>query len=260
MSFHLSASSKSVRWGVGLVALIFAWLVAGCAGQAWAATPQTTTLVPAPATTPEPRVASTVGVGRVTLSPDLATVRVGVRTEHRDVGQAVSENIRVAQAIYDAVQALGVAKKDLQTANFNVYQTTVGPSDNPRQVFVVENTVSITVRDLDNLGVIIAAALDAGANQVYGLRFGASNYEEALVEARRQALQDAQAQARLMAETLGMQLGAPRRVSFSGGQPVPRAEMAYKSAGMEAVAEVPIESGELVVTAQAYVEFDLLEP
>ncbi len=254
------ASGRAARRGLLLVLLVLTGVVAGCAGRALAAEPQTTTLVPVAETTPEPRIASVVGTGRVTLSPDMATVRVGVRTENRDVGQAVDENIRLAQAVYAAVQALGVDEKDLQTANFNVYQTTVGPSDNPRKVFVVENTVHITVRNLDDLGAIIAAALDAGANQVYDLRFGASDYAQALDQARQQALDNARDQAQLMADTLGMRLGPPRRVSFGGGQPIPREEMAYKAVPMEAVAEVPIESGELVVTVQAYVDFDLLEP
>ena len=249
-------------YGVLGALLVLLMLTAGCASRAYAASPSNTIHTYAEAATPEPGQANVVGTGMVTLTPDMATVRVGVRSESRDVGRAVEQNIRTAQAVYDAVKALGVEAKDLQTSNFRVYQTTTGPSNNPREIFVVENTVIITVRDLDALGAIIAAALNAGANQVHGLSFGASNYEQALNEARRKALEDAKAQAQLMADTLGMRLGSPRRVSFGGdAQPVARADMSYKAAPMmEAAAEVPIESGELVVRVQAHVAFDLLEP
>ncbi len=251
------------------LALLALSVLSGCAGRALAASPKVSApaLAPAPAfeaaaaETETPRLATVTGTGRVSLTPDMAVVRVGVRTEHADVGQAVSDNVRLAQAVYDAVQAQGVDAKDLQTSNFNVYQTTVGPRDQQRRVYVVENTVIIRVRNLDTLGTVIAAALNAGANQVNGLSFAASNYDDALNQARRQALEDARAQAELMAEALGMQLGPPRRVSFSGGQPVLMEDMAYKAAmAPEAVGEVPVASGELTVTAQAYVEFDLLVP
>ncbi len=251
------------------LALLALSVLSGCAGQALAASPQAAApaLAPAPAfeavatESETPRLATVTGTGRVSLAPDIAVVRVGVRTEHADVGQAVSDNVRLAQAVYDAVQDQGVDAKDLQTANFNVYQTTVGPREQQQRVYVVENTVIIRVRNLDTLGTVIAAALNAGANQVNGLSFTASNYDDALNQARRQALEDARAQAELMAEVLGMRLGPPRRVSFGGGQPVPRADMAYKAAmAPEAMEEVPVASGELTVTVQAYVEFDLLVP
>ncbi len=255
-------SPRGIAWAGTALLLGLAVVLSGCAQQALAAPEAGAARVAAAAPTPDTtRTASVTGVGKATLTPDMATVRVGVRSEHRDVGRAVEQNIRTAQAVYDAVKALGVEDKDLQTSNFRVYQTTTGPSNNPRQVFVVENTVIITVRNLDDLGAIIAAALNAGANQVDDLSFGASNYEQALDEARRQALEDAKAQAQLMAEALGMRLGPPRRVSFGGGaQPVARADMYKAMPMMEAAAEVPIESGELMVQVQAYVEFDLLGP
>ncbi len=249
--------------GMLLVGIVGLAAFVGCSGRAAAAAsaqvPQTAL---AAQSAPEPRVASVVGTGRVTLQPDLAVVQVGVRSEDPDIAQAVQSNIQKAQAIYDAVKALGVEEKDLQTTNFNVYRTTKGPAEQPREVFVAENTVRITVRNLEDLGAILGAALRAGVNQVYGLSFGASDYSQAMEEARRQALQDAQAQARLIAETLGVRLGPPRRVSFGGGRPLPRAEMVYK-ADMPATAPeaaVPVESGELVLQVQASVEFELLEP
>ena len=253
--------SKTWMW-LGIALFAAGLTLAGCGRTALApANGVALAAAPAAEATPQPRLATVNGVGRVTLSPDMATVQVGVRTEDPDVGRAVSKNIRRAQAIYAAVQALGVAEKDLQTTGFNVYKTTKGPQENRVEVYVAENTVSITVRDLDLLGQVIGAALDAGANQVRGLRFGASNYADALAQARRQALEDAQAQARLMAEVLGMRLGPPRRVSFGGGQPVPRADVAYKAMAPEAAPpEVPVAAGELEVTATAFVEFELLEP
>ncbi|NPA27000.1 MAG: SIMPL domain-containing protein [Chloroflexi bacterium] len=215
-----------------------------------------------PQSTPVVRIARVIGTGRVTLSPDMAIVRLGVRTQDPDVSVAVAENIRRARAVYDALKAQGVAERDLHTANLRVYRTVIGPSNNTKEVYVAENTVVARVRDLDTLGDVLGAALSAGANMVQGLTFQSSKYNEALVEARRLALEDAKAQASLMAEVLDMTLGPPRHVSFAGS-PMPRAEAALDmpmAASKAADMEVPVEAGELQVTVQVNVEFELNVP
>ncbi len=223
-------------------------------------------LAAAQAAEPSPtpvRLARVTGVGRVTLSPDMAVVRLGVRTEDPDVSVAVTENVRRARAVYDALKAAGIAEKDLHTANLRVYRTTRGPSDKPKTVFVAENAVVARVRDLDTLGDVLGAALQAGANMVQGLRFQSSRYEEALTEARRLALEDAKAQAALMADVLGVTLGPPRNVSFVG-EPQPRVESAVDMPMAAAKAapdmNVPVEAGELQVTVRVKVEFELFAP
>ncbi|NPA06836.1 MAG: SIMPL domain-containing protein [Chloroflexi bacterium] len=239
----------------GGLALVLTWFTT---------TRRSLTAVRAAEPSPTPmRLARVTGVGRVTLSPDMAVVRLGVRTEDPDVSVAVAENVRRARAVYDALKAAGLDEKDLHTANLRVYRTTRGSRDNPKTIFVVENAVVARVRDLDALGEVLGAALQAGANMVQDLRFQSSRYEEALTEARRLALEDAKAQAGLMAEVLGVTLGPPRNVSFVG-EPKPRVESAVDMPMAAAKAapslEVPVEAGELQVTVRVNVEFELYTP
>ncbi|MDP3185203.1 MAG: SIMPL domain-containing protein, partial [Anaerolineales bacterium] len=91
---------------------------------------------------PPQRVMTVTGAGQVTLTPDIAYVYLGVRTENDNVAQAVSENNGKAQAVMDALEHAGVATKDIRTTNFNVW-----PSDQYDEkggktgtIYVVENT------------------------------------------------------------------------------------------------------------------------
>ncbi len=94
------------------------------------------------------------GTGRVTIVPDIAKINIGVRTESETVTDALDDNNAKANVISEVLQDLGVAEEDIQTSNFNIY-----PSDqyNPMtgqvegRKYVVENTVNVTVRDLNSL-------------------------------------------------------------------------------------------------------------
>ena len=99
---------------------------------------------------PNYRTLSASGSGQVYLVPDVAYITVGVRVDADEVSDALSKNNSQANEIAQALQALGVEKKDIQTSNFNVYPMMDYGMDGQitRRYYVVENTVFITVRDL----------------------------------------------------------------------------------------------------------------
>ncbi len=117
------------------------------------------------------RTLSVTGTGKVMLVPDLAYINIGVRSEAEDVSSALAANNTQATAITDALKAMGVEEKDLQTANFNVYSMQqYDQMGQPSYVsYSVENTLYVTVRDLTKLSQILDAALSAGTNQIYGI-------------------------------------------------------------------------------------------
>jgi len=198
------------------------------------------------------------GTGRVTIVPDIATINIGVRTESEVVTDALDENSAKANMISDVLQDLGVAEEDIQTSNFNVF-----PSDqyNPMtgqvegRTFVVENTVNVTVRDLTTLGDVLSAVVNAGANSIYGITFDVDNREDAIAEARKLAIEDAQAKAEAIAEEAGVELGELITINVSSGStPIPY----YDTRGSAyAAAEVPIAAGTLTITMQCNVSYEI---
>ena len=184
----------------------------------------------------------------VTLNPDIAQVTLAVETRHRSLSQAVEENNRLAQQVMEALRQGGVAAEDLRTANFSVYQDR---SRDPQGNLVlgpyqVTNQVVVTVRDLERLGQLLEAALQAGANRIDGLTFGAAEQQQALLQARLAAVEDAQTQAQAIAQAAGVRIVGIQSITFSGATPPPAP--VYRAAMAEAQA-VPVNPGTLTFQA-----------
>ena len=211
---------------------------------------------------PVVRQLSTVGQGKVYLVPDLAYVYIGVRSEAATVAEALKLNNTQAQAIQKALTDLGVDVKDIQTSAFNVYpQQQVNPREpnatETKTTYVVENTVNVNVRDLSKLGGLLDKVVESGANTINGIQFDVKDKAKALSEARKQAIDDAKAQAAELAQAAGVTLGAIQTMNvYTGGQPGP----VYQGKGGFAVAadsSVPVSAGQLLVTADANITFEI---
>jgi uncharacterized protein len=139
------------------------------------------------------RTLSVSGSARVTAAPDLAYVSVGVHTENAEAAQAVEDNNQQAQAIADALKALGVEEKDIQTMGFNIYpQDEWGPEgERTGTRYLVDNTVYVTVRDVTRIGEILQTVVEAGANYIYGIQFDIDDKTALIAEARKQAVDNA---------------------------------------------------------------------
>ncbi len=202
------------------------------------------------------------GSGTVELSPDIARVNVGVRSQSPDIAEALEENNANAEAIIQSLTDLGVERNDIQTRNFNIYpqqNRQPGPEGEieESETFAVENTVSVTVRDLDSLGEILSAVVREGANTIHGVSFDVEDREAAVEEARGLAIEDAQAQAEAIAEAAGVDLGPIHSININGrsSSPAPRAfemEQAMGGGG-----NVPIEGGQLTIRITANLTFEI---
>lgn len=212
----------------------------------------------APAGSENSRSMSVSGTGRVTIVPDIATINIGVRTEADEVAEALEGNTAQANAISDVLQDMGVAEEDIQTSNFNVY-----PSERydpmtgqvEGRFFVVENTVNVKVRDLTQLGSVLSAVVEAGANNIYGINFSVEDRETAVAEARQLAIEDAQVKAQAIADEAGVDLGDLINISVSSSD-MPITYFDAKG-GAYAEAAVPIAAGTLAIVMQANLTYEI---
>lgn len=212
----------------------------------------------APASSENVRSMSVSGTGRVTLVPDIATINIGVRTEAEAVTDALEGNTAQANAIANVLQEMGVAEDDIQTSNFNVYPTDrYDPMSGQVEgrYFVVENTVNVKVRDLSQLGAVLSAVVEAGANSIYGINFSVEDRQAAIAEARQLAIEDAQAKAQSIAEEAGVTLGDILNISVSSGNG-PISYYDTKGGGY-AEADVPIAAGTLAINMQANLTYEI---
>jgi len=103
-----------------------------------------------------------------------------------------------------ALRANGVAERDIQTSGFRIWaeEQPAGPgrSSSPGEVaYRANQQVMVSLRNLDKVGDILDAAIEAGANEMYGVTFTVSDDSIWQSEARKEAAADALARAQELA-------------------------------------------------------------
>lgn len=209
-------------------------------------------------TSEQPHTISVTGNGVAYGKPDIAIASIGVQTRHENPGQAVTQNNDKMNAIIAALKELGIEEKDIQTTNFSVYvQQNYDSEGKPTDfTYVADNTVTITVRDLNKVGDALGRSVAAGANSIYGVSFSVSDFSKLEAEAREKAMGDAKARAEQLAQTAGVTLDKPMSISEYTSGPIPiTAEVKGLGGGAGAPASVPVSSGQIQVTLQVNVVY-----
>lgn len=199
------------------------------------------------------------GTGRVKYTPDIAYLSFALQTEDATATGAWQKNAAAVKKVFEALKALGVAEKDLQTAGVNVSPKYHHPKDQePRLVgYVATYDLSVTARRLGDVGKLLDAAVEAGANRSVGIRFAAANPEKLLDEARSAAVKEARKKAELYVTGAGAQLGLVQ--SIAEGTPglyrEQRLELAAPAKFSEAL---PIAAGEQEVSVTVTLSYGIV--
>jgi uncharacterized protein YggE len=205
-----------------------------------------------------PRTITVVGVGKISLQPDMATVSIGVETRASTVSEAKAEvDVRMA-AVVAALQEAGIAEKDIQTSQYSIHyereplpMLREGPVLKDQDGYRVSNVVRVTVRDVERAGAALDVAVEAGANQVWGVNLTVSDEDKWQGQAREKAMSDARARAGELASLAGVELGEVLSISeVIGATPVPMMVVRSGMGGGGGIAP-----GELEMATQIQVTF-----
>jgi hypothetical protein len=160
------------------------------------------------------------------------------------------------EAVLAKLRELGLAEKDMQTANFSINSERRGPEETDVQ-YRVSNMVQVKVRDLSQVSEVLDAAVEAGANQVWGVSFTIEDEKALEDEARTKAMEDARQRAEALAGLAKVELGQALVVAESGTvSPVLMKQgLGGGGAAMDAASVVPISPGEVQVTYQVEVTY-----
>jgi uncharacterized protein YggE len=198
----------------------------------------------------------------VKKAPDIATVSAGVVTQGKTAKAAMEENARRMTAAFAALKAAGIADRDMQTSGINLSPQYVY-RENQRPLikgYEVSNRLNVRVRKLDNLGPVLDALVEQGVNEINGPNFGLDNPEAELDTARSQAMATAMRRADLYAKAAGVRVKRVMSINESGGyeppQPRPMLMMA-RAAMADAAPETPVAPGEVSLSIQLNVQFEL---
>lgn len=204
---------------------------------------------------------SLTGVGKISVEADIARISSGVVTQAKTAKKATRANSAAMTRIIEGIKAAGIAAKDIQTSGFSINPTYLHDQknrQNPPKIigYQVQNRVQITVHALPTLGPILDKMISLGANQINGISFAFENPQKHNDEARKLAVKDAIRKAEIYASATHTKLG--RIVSLSESQiRTPTRRFAQRSEALLVRSSVPIEIGELSLSVQVNITWEL---
>ena len=215
---------------------------------------------------PPHRHVNVSGQGEASVMPDRARVRLGVTQLSPDLSAAEAQVNGVVRTFVTEARALGLRDENVNTTGVSINPEYVWEEKDRSNRLVgyrVSRDIEVVVLDLDRLGDVVLRATKAGVNQVQPPQLAASKARELQQQALVKATQDAQARARLLADTLGVKVGAVHSItaSESGPQPpMPKMMMMRSDAAGGGNQEMGINTGEIRYTASVNAEFELVTP
>jgi uncharacterized protein len=196
------------------------------------------------------------------IPADRAAIQIAVETKAQTADAAGAENARVQQAIFEALQRLGLDSKSITTAGYFVTQNSRyerGEQQPKADSYTARNTIRVEITRLDQVGRIIDASLAAGANRIDGIDFTASTATEARRALLVAAIADARADAEEMAKAVGGSLGPLIELTTERPQqPLPLRYSAMAAASAVGSAQTQIAQREILVEAVVFARWQFV--
>lgn len=184
---------------------------------------------PALAQQPGPPVVSVTGTGEIERVPDFARIYISVTNQADTVGEAVAANNDATSRALSRLAELGVAREDILTSNFQVFDTPERRDRDgnilPTPAYSASHELRVVTNDIDGVGQLAGEVLALEGMTFQSIAWGLDRSEEAQDEARRLAVADARRQAEVLTEAAGVAIGPIRQISEGHVSIGPRPEM-----------------------------------
>ena len=226
------------------------------------------------------------GHGEVNAVPDIANISFTISKDAKTVKEAQNSVAQIEKKVLELLKTDKVADKDIKTANASFYPKyeysqafcppiplgagTAGvtsslrspyycpPSKQVITGYTASESVTVKIRNTDDVGKIMQDLGTAGVSQLNGPDFAIDDEDGLKMAARKKAIDQAKAKAEALAKDLGVHLGHITNFSESGnyGGPI------YYAKGMAAdstVATVPalIPKGENIISSDVTITYEI---
>jgi hypothetical protein len=231
--------------------------------MAWMVLPAT---VQARDEVPDKPTVTVTGHGQLSLSPDTAFLTVGIETTGKTVADAQRQNRLLVNRVVERLKALQIEHERIQTASFTVsprYKPSPKRSEEPVEPpeiigYVISNTVTVEVRNLDKVPSVIEESLAAGANNFHGLHWALQDEQQAKVGALKQAASKAREKAAALSEALKVKLIRLLNATEESHvvRPLPRMARSMMATDGEG-GDMPVFSGQMKVEATVTLIYEI---
>jgi uncharacterized protein YggE len=163
------------------------------------------------------------GTAVVNVTPDRVLIQLGVQSHGRTPQLTETSNSATVYRVIQSVKNQGVEEKDIVTDRYVISPVYRNYDSLTIEGYRINNTVAITLRDINQANQVIIAALSAGANEVLNVEFYLSDLRKYRDQARELAMIAAGEKAADLAKAAGAEAGCVLNISentwsyFSGG-------------------------------------------
>jgi hypothetical protein len=256
-AFPARNRSTAAWMSIAAVAALSVGLLAGPVLGAVAAPRGSSPTNAAATDNPPEHTISVTGSGKVTVIPDMATISLGVAIE-RPTAKAAREAAAAAMnTLVGAIRKVGIADKDIATASVSLTPVYDYPNNSAPRLhgYQLQNTVTVTVRDLATLSDVLDNGVTAGATTINGITFDVADRTAAEANARDAAVKDAKAKADALAGGLGVRITGVASVAETVSTPVVYQPMFAAGVTLDKAAATPLLPGSTDVVINVTVAF-----
>jgi uncharacterized protein YggE len=242
--------TNPVAWLAAAVAVL-ALVIVGVGGVAFGRSTNNTPPVASTATI------TVTGSGTVQGTPDTCSFSIGVDTVRPTAVLALAANNTRMKAIERVLHDSGIPWSDLQTVNLSIYEQT--NSNGVVTGWDVNDTLNVTDHNIARAGAVIDAAAHAAGNGISfgGVSFSLSNKSSLLATARRQAMQNAEAEASQLAAGANASVTGIVKVTDQENTSPSYPPIPFFGAVANATASVPLRAGHQPVSVTVTVVYSL---
>lgn len=218
------------------------------------------------------------GHGEVSAVPDIANVYFTIRKDGKTVKEAQDAVAKIEKASLDFLKSSNVAEKDIKTTNasFNPkydykYDTQIlmpcnewgcppRPGKNVISGYEAYESLTVKIRKIDDVGAIMQGLGGLGVSDLSGPNFTIDDEDALKAQARKEAIDDAKAKAKVLSKDLGVRLGKVMSFNENGyGGPIYYGKemmvSADGSASVPAPAEIP--KGENTIISDVTITYEI---
>ena len=161
------------------------------------------------------RTISVTGEALVFVTPDEAVVTLGIETFNPSLAKGQDLSAAAGKQVLDAIKALGVADKSIQTSDLTVTIQYADSNHLSRGIegYTLRRIFTITLKDPSKIAALINAALQSGANILSGVAYNTTELRKYRDTARINAIRAAKEKATALTAELGCKVGKPRTIS-----------------------------------------------
>jgi len=213
------------------------------------------------------------GHGEVTAVPDIANVYFTISKDAKTVKEAQALVAGIEKSSLDFLKQNNILEKDIKTANASFYPKyeykydkvvcnefgcPPSPGNSVITGYTASESITVKVRNTDDVGKIMQGLGTLGVSDLSGPNFSIDNEDGLKVVARKKAIDDAKAKAKILAKDLGVRLGKITSFSENDNYPMPmydRGMMSVTATKESAPAEIP--KGENTISSDVTITYQL---